>query len=88
MVKNIIIICLIFLLLVPTTETPTTTVQEIIENTTCDYIVKDVDTWSILEPTEYLNREVIEITDCEDTENTICIFIKLKENEKRIIKKA
>lgn len=88
MVKIITIICLIFLLLMPIIETPTTTVQEIIENTTCDYIVKDVDTWSILEPTEYLNREVIEITDCEDTENTICIFIELKENEKRIIKKA
>ena len=64
------------------------TVQEVIENTECDYIVKDENSWCILEPSEYLREPVTEIAICDDTENTLCFFIYLDENEEKIIRKG
>ena len=63
------------------------TVNEVLEMSECGYIVKDLETWSVLEPTEYLDEVVVEIAVCDDTENTLCIFISLDENEERIIRR-
>ena len=45
------------------------------------FIVKDIDTWGVLEADVYMEREIVEVAVCDDTENTICLFIKLDENE-------
>ena len=45
------------------------------------FIVKDVNTLTILNEDVYMDREVVEIGICDDTENTLCIFIELNENE-------
>lgn len=45
------------------------------------YIVKDTGSWGVLESDVYMDREVVEIAVCDDTENTICLFIQLEENE-------
>ena len=63
-----------------------TTVKEVIAKSECNYIVKDEITYSILEPKEYLNEEVTGLAVCEDTENTICIFVTI-EDEKLHIRK-
>ena len=63
------------------------TVAEVLEMSECGYIVKDLETWSVLEPTKYLDETVIEIAVCDDTENTLCIFISLDESEERIIRR-
>ena len=61
------------------------TLEEVLDHSECGYIVKDVETWSILEPSEYLDEEVVEIAVCCDTEDTLCIFISLPEDAERII---
>lgn len=64
------------------------TVNDVVEKMGCDYfIVKNVDTWAVLEEDVYMDREVVEINICDDTENTLCLFIKLDPNEKEIIRK-
>ena len=45
------------------------------------YIVKAEGDWGVLESDVYMDREVVEVAVCEDTENTICLFIQLDENE-------
>jgi hypothetical protein len=65
------------------------TVNDVVEKMGCDYfIVKNVDTWAVLEEDVYMDREVVEINICDDTENTLCLFIKLDPNEKEIIRKV
>lgn len=61
------------------------TVEEVLDKSKCGYIVKDVETWSILEPSAYLDKEVVEIAVCCDTEDTLCIFISIPEEEEKII---
>lgn len=64
------------------------TVNDVVEKMGCDYfIVKNVDTWAVLEEDVYMDREVVEINICEDTEDTLCVFIKLDPNEKEIVRK-
>ena len=46
------------------------------------YIVKAEGDFGVLESDVYMDREVVEVAVCEDTENTICLFIQLEENEK------
>lgn len=45
------------------------------------YIVKAKGDFGVLESDVYMDREVVEVAVCEDTENTICLFIQLEENE-------
>ena len=45
------------------------------------YIVKAEGDFGVLESDIYMDREVVEVAVCEDTENTICLFIQLEENE-------
>lgn len=45
------------------------------------FIVKAEGDWGVLESDVYMDREVVEIAVCDDTENTICLFIQLEENE-------
>ncbi len=61
------------------------TLEEVLEKSECGYIVKDVETWSILEPNVYLDEEVVEIAVCCDTEDTLCIFISLPTDQERVI---
>lgn len=58
------------------------TVDDVLEVAGTDYfIVKDVNTWAVLEDDVYMDREVVEINICDDVENTLCIFIELAEDE-------
>ena len=58
------------------------TVDDVVSKAGCDYfIVKDVNTWAVLEEDVYMDREVVEINICDDVENTLCIFIELAEDE-------
>lgn len=45
------------------------------------YIVKAKGDCGVLESDVYMDREVVEVAVCDDTENTICLFIQLEENE-------
>ena len=45
------------------------------------YIVKAEGDFGVLESDVYMDREVVEVAVCDDTENTICLFIQLEENE-------
>ena len=45
------------------------------------YIVKAEGDFGVLESDVYMDREVVEVAICDDTENTICLFIQLEENE-------
>ena len=45
------------------------------------FIVKAEGDFGVLESDAYMDREVVEVAVCEDTENTICLFIQLEENE-------
>ena len=45
------------------------------------YIVKAEGDFGVLESDVYMDRKVVEVAVCEDTENTICLFIQLEENE-------
>ena len=45
------------------------------------YIVKDTGSFGILEADVYMDREVVEIGVCDDTPNTICLFIQLEDGE-------
>ena len=66
-------------------ELQTITVEEVLEKSECGYIIKDIETWSILEPSAYLDEEVVEIAVCCDTEDTLCIFISLPTDQERVI---
>ena len=75
----------------PPTEPPKTvmTVNDVVEKAGCDYfIVKNIDTLGILEADIYMDREVVEINICDDTPDTLCLFIKLEPNEKEVIRKV
>lgn len=64
------------------------TVDDVISVASTEYfIVKDIDTWAILESDVYMEREVVEIAICDDMEDTLCLFIKLDENEEPHIRK-
>ncbi len=66
----------------------TITVDDVVNLAGCDYfIVKNIDTWAVLEEDVYMDREVVEINICDDVENTLCLFIKLDPNEKERIRK-
>ena len=73
----------------PTEPTNTVmTVNDVLEKAGCDYfILKNIDTLGILESDIYMDREVVEINICDDTPNTLCLFIKLEPNEKEVIRK-
>ena len=45
------------------------------------YIVKDTDSFGVLESDIYMDREVVEVAVCDDTPNTICLFIQLEDGE-------
>lgn len=60
-------------------------VVDIIETSEYDYIVKDTNTWALLKADEYMDREIEEIAICDDTENTLCLFIQLGHNEPVIV---
>jgi hypothetical protein len=67
-------------------------VNDVITLTECDYIVKDINTLIILDPNSYLDEEIVEIAICDDTENTLCIFVSLpkkfrKNNSKNLLTK-
>lgn len=63
------------------------TVDDVVSKAGCDYfIVKEIDTWAVLEEDVYMDRPVTEINICDDTEDTLCIFIDLEDNEKPRIK--
>lgn len=65
------------------------TVDDVVSIASTDYfIVKDIDTWAILESDIYMEREVVEIAICDDIEDTLCLFIKLNENEEPHIRKV
>ncbi len=71
-----------------TPKEKTITVDDVVEKMGCDYfIVKNIDTWAVLESDVYMDREVVEINICEDAEDTLCVFIKLDPNEKEIVRK-
>lgn len=63
------------------------TVDDVVSKAGCDYfIVKEIDTWAVLEEDVYMDRPVMEINICDDTENTLCIFIDLADDEEPHIK--
>lgn len=62
-------------------------VEDVIEKAECDYIIKDLQTWSILDPDTYKNYDVESIMVCCDTEDTICIFISVPIEEEKVIDK-
>lgn len=65
------------------------TVDDVVSKAGCDYfIVKDINSWAVLEPDVYMDREVVEINICDDTPNTLCLFIELGENEEPHIRKT
>lgn len=79
----------------PATETNTVeteivremTVDDVVSKAGCDYfIVKEIDTWAVLEEDVYMDRPVTEINICDDTEDTLCIFIDLADDEEPRIK--
>ena len=79
----------------PATETNTVemeteremTVDDVVSKAGTDYfIVKEIDTWAVLEEDVYMDRPVTEINICDDVEDTLCIFIDLDENEEPHIK--
>lgn len=92
-----IITCLVIIIGIFTTsllgsakETPTENmvVNDVITLTECDYIVKDIETLIILDPNSYLDEKIVEIAICDDTENTLCIFVSLPKNSEKIIRKT
>lgn len=63
------------------------TVDDVVSVAGCDYfIVKEIDTWAVLEEDVYMDRPVTEINICDDTEDTLCIFIDLADDEEPHIK--
>ena len=63
------------------------TVDDVVSVAGCDYfIVKEIDTWAVLEEDVYMDRPVTEINICDDVEDTLCIFIDLADNEEPRIK--
>lgn len=65
------------------------TVDKVVEIMGTDYfIVKDINSWAVLNEDVYMDREVVEINICDDTENTLCLFIELDKNEKQHIRKV
>lgn len=77
----------------PATETEIVTVEremtvdDVVSKAGTDYfIVKEIDTWAVLEEDVYMDRPVTEINICDDTEDTLCIFIDLADDEEPRIK--
>jgi hypothetical protein len=63
------------------------TVDDVVSVAGTDYfIVKEIDTWALLEEDVYMDRPVTEINICDDTEDTLCIFIDLADDEEPRIK--
>ena len=76
----------------PVTETVVVesemTVDDVVSVAGTDYfIVKEIDTWAVLEEDVYMDRPVTEINICGDMEDTLCIFIDLADDEEPHIKK-
>ena len=69
-------------------QTQEMVVNDVITLTECDYIVKDIETLAILDPNSYLDEKIVEIAICDDTENTLCIFVSLPKNSEKIIRKT
>ena len=68
-------------------ETREMTVDDVVSKAGTDhFIVKEIDTWALLEEDVYMDRPVTEINICDDTENTLCIFIDLADDEEPRIK--
>ena len=63
-----------------------TTVKQVVTNTCCGYIVKDTNTMAILEANRYMNENVVDIAICDDTENTLCLFVTLDENDEVFVR--
>lgn len=71
------------------TNGTTMTVDDVVSRVGCDYfIVKEVDTLAVLNEDVYMDREVVEINICDDTEDTLCLFIDLNDNEPQRVRKA
>lgn len=63
------------------------TVDDVVSVAGTDYfIVKEIDTWAVLEEDVYMDRPVTEINICDDTEDTLCLFIDLADDEEPRIK--
>lgn len=77
----------------PATETEIVTVEkvmtvdDVVSVAGTDYfIVKEIDSWAVLEEDVYMDRSVKEINICDDMDNTLCIFIDLADDEEPHIK--
>ena len=65
------------------------TVDDVVSKAGCDYfIVKEIDTWAVLEDDVYMDRPVTEINICDDMEDTLCIFIDLADDEEPHVRKV
>lgn len=65
------------------------TVDDVVSRAGCGYfIVKEVDTLAVLNEDVYMDREVVEINICDDTKDTLCLFIDLNDNEPQRVRKA
>ena len=63
------------------------TVDDIVSKAGTDYfIVKEIDSWAVLEEDVYMDRPVTEINICDDMDSTLCIFIDLADDEEPHIK--
>ena len=63
------------------------TVDDVVSVAGTDYfIVKEIDSWAVLEEDVYMDRSVREINICDDMDNTLCIFIDLADDEEPHIK--
>lgn len=65
------------------------TVDDVVSRTSVPYfIVKEVDTLAVLNEDVYMDREVVEINICDDTEDTLCLFIDLAESETQRVREV
>lgn len=63
------------------------TVDDVVSKAGTDYfIVKEIDSWAVLEEDVYMDRPVTEINICDDMDSTLCIFIDLADDEEPHIK--
>ena len=70
-------------------ENPAITVDDIVSKSgTDDFIIKDINSWAILDPLMYMHREVVEINICDDTADTLCLFIELAQDEVPYVRKS
>lgn len=65
------------------------TVNDVVSiSDTSAFIVKDINSWAVLDPDTYMHREIVKIAICDDAPDTLCLFIELGENEEPHIRKT